>query len=76
MNRSQKIAEIKTIAAQPQVIKILTTDCQTNSRTGEPITPDEIEGIESGRIILEWDYSKLSDETLRKLLAGENPFNE
>jgi len=76
MNRSQKIAEIKTIAAQPQVIKILTTDCKTNAATGEPFTPDEIQGIESGLITLELDYSKLSDETLRRIAKGENPFTE
>lgn len=76
MKRAQKIAEIKAIAAQQQVIKILTTDCKTNAATGQPFTPDEIIGIKSGRIILEWDYSKLSDETLRKLIVGKNPFND
>ena len=72
--RREKIKSIMAIAAQMQVITILTTDCKTNAATGEPFTPDEQCKIESGEIVLKLDYSMLSNETLKRIAAGENPF--
>ncbi len=40
-----------------------------------PFTTDELKRIESGTTKLDLDYSNLSDETLRRLIDEENPFN-
>lgn len=65
---------------QPQDITITVTtiysaDMVTNSKTGEPITPEQFEAINDGTLEIEADYSAMTDGQLRDITKGINPFN-